>query len=165
MASVILSGYDTKLIEAGVDSFSTNEYNDYVMNLAQSKGLKVNEITPEFLLDRHKQLKIQSFSALCENEILDGFVSGTTGHTYRTNINDQINFMGKYLVVKEDETITTVFWKAEELGEQVLHTREEFLAVYREAFDHKEGRLFKLHTLRNAIKNCVTDEEVVSVVW
>lgn len=165
MATAITNFYDKKLLETGLGSFSTVEYNDYIMYLAKSNGLKVTDITPAYLLDHHKKLKIQEFSNICEDSILAGFISVTTGHTYRTNIDDQINFLGKYLVVKDDATITQVFWKAEELGEQVPHTRDEFLAVYREAFDHKEGLLFKLHTLRQQIKACNSDAEIVAIAW
>lgn len=165
MGELVSNYFDQQLLENGLDYFSMEDKNDFIMYIAKSKKMNVTDITPSFLLQYHKDLKIQSFSNKCEDDILVGFVSSTTGHTYRTNRDDQVNFIGKYLTVKDDSTISQVFWKAEDLGEQVPHTREEFLTVYREAFDHKEGLLYKLHTARQQIRACVTDSEIVAITW
>jgi hypothetical protein len=156
---------NNKLLTEGIESFSTTELNDFIIQIARAKNLPMMDVTMDYLFQYHKDLKIQKLNEECEKSILEGFVSDTTGHTYRTNIDDQLNFIGKYLVVKEDESILEVFWKPEDIGEQVPHTRDEFLSVYREAFDHKENSLRKIHILRIQVREAVTDADLLLIKW
>jgi hypothetical protein len=157
--------YDVQLINKGFNALSVEERNGLVMDIAHSKNIPITDIDKDYLLAHHKELKIQHFSNICEEEILKGFTSQTNGNFYRTNRDDQLNFIGKYLVVIADESILQVFWKAENLGEQVPHTREEFMAIYKEGFSHKESKLYKLHVLRQQIRACKTDDEVFLINW
>lgn len=165
MGKLITCHYDNQMLLRGFDNLTTVEKNGLILDLAESRDIPVTDIDKEYLLQHHKDLKIQQFSNICEDEILNGFISQTNGNKYRTNRDDQLNLIGKFLSVDRMPDLETVMWKAENLGAQVPHTREEFIAIYDEAFLHKEKKLYKLHLLREQVKACKTDAEVHQLTW
>jgi hypothetical protein len=117
----------------------------------------------EEILNQFKQLKIDNLNRICDEKIEAGFTS-SNGHQYRCTRDDQINMMGQKDKLNEDETITEVQWKTEDSG-YIVHTREEWLSVYREAFAHKEQQIFKYNQLKHQVLGCVNLEEINAVVW
>jgi hypothetical protein len=169
MAGLFLATLEQDLIQYDFENDSKqwdlNKKNDLIALLARRDGKMYSEITSEYILEHHKNLKIGMFSERCEEDIIKGFVSPTTGKTYRTNRDDQVNMIGKKLAVDSDPSIATVYWRIEETKEQTPHTREEFLAIYQEGFLHKEGILRKLNNLRNDIRACTTHAGIIPLVW
>lgn len=165
MSEVITNYYDKKILREGVEALSLFEKNEFIMYLANKHQKPVNEITEDFILDYHKKLKINDFSIRCEDDILEGFTSPTTGHTYHTGRDDQFNMFAKYIMTKDDPTVTEILWKAEDVGEQIPHTKEEFIEVVMEGFRHVERTLLKLDNLRKKIRKCTTDAELVAITW
>lgn len=167
MGQLIFHPYDLKLLEYGLEAGFSNpsDRNDLYLYIARQQGILVTQINDEFMLNYFKDLKIQDFSNKCEEAILNGFVSPTTGHSYRTNRDDQLNLLGEYVFTHADETITEVYWKAEDLGTQVSHTRDEFLVMVKEAFKHKKDTLLKLNTLRAQVNACTSDAEILALSW
>ena len=121
------------------------------------------DITEAYILKRHKTIKTDWLSALCEDAIVQGFTSAN-GNLYRTNRDDQINMMGQKDYLDANPTVTTVMWKTENKG-YVSHTKAEWLAVYAEAFSHKRDKLLKYNDLKTKVTNATTDEAVVAVQW
>lgn len=158
-----LSHYDKLLMDEGFDSLSLNDKNLLVNYMAKQSGQPVLNIDPEFVLNYHKNLKIEYLRENVEAEICVGFTA-TNGHTYRTNRDDQINMIGQKDELVEDETITEVHWKTENAG-YVLHTKEEWLTVYREAFAHKKAKLFKYNTLKQQVLSAETHDELLEIKW
>jgi hypothetical protein len=116
-------------------------------------------------LNRAKENKKQELNIKCEESIVNGFIS-TNGHHYRTNRDDQTNMIGQKDELTEDLTITQVYWKAEELGYWIAHTRDEWInQVYNESFKHKKTQLAKNNDLKIKVEACLTVEEVVAIVW
>jgi hypothetical protein len=116
-------------------------------------------------LDRAKENKKAELSIKCEESITNGFTS-TNGHHYRTNRDDQTNMIGQKDELAEDLTITQVYWKAEDVGHWIVHTRDEWLnQVYSESFKHKKAQLAKYNDLRGKVEACLTIEEVDLIVW
>lgn len=157
--------YDGRLLETGLGSFTITEQNDYFLNIANSRGMLITDVTEEFMVDYHKKLKMADFSKRTEEDIEIGFVSTTNNHSYRLNRDDQLNLLGEYVFTKEDETILSVYWKAEDVGGQIPHERDEFLAVVKEAFQHKKSTLYKLHLMRIDINAAVTHDEITAIKW
>lgn len=115
------------------------------------------------LLETEKMIKKAYFNRLCDSKIEEGFAS-SNGHFYRTNRDDQVNFLGKFNQLMNDKTITTVMWKTEDVG-YIEHSREEWLMIYNEALAAKERKLFKYNQLKQQVNACGTKEEVEAVVW
>lgn len=115
-------------------------------------------------LDRVKAAKITELDTLCENEILAGFQSAATGHFFRFNAYDQMNFTQQMLVLISDSTIAEVTWKTEDAGVVTL-TRDEFLAVIREAEAHKRGLMERYWTLKAQVLAAETVDEVNAIQW
>lgn len=159
----LLTKLEKKMIDEGLSTFSIIDMNNFIIFIANKKGVSYPSVTEETLLEYHKEIKASHFSDLCEKDIVEGFVA-TNGHTYRTNRDDQVNMIGQKDELANDVTITTVMWKTEDAG-YVSHTKAEWLAIYSEAFNHKKATLLKYNTLKHSILNATTQEEVSNIVW
>ncbi|AXH71134.1 hypothetical protein BSP36_089 [Bacillus phage BSP36] len=159
----ILSSLEKKVLEVGYDGLSLSEKNDYIRLVASRKQKLVNQVTSEDLLDYHKEFKIYVFQVTCDTEIARGFTA-SNGHTYRTNREDQTNMLATKIQLSEDPTITEVYWLTQDAG-YLMHTREEWLKVYNEAFEHKKALVYKNGELRRMIENATTDAELVAIKW
>jgi hypothetical protein len=138
-------------------------------------NLETNEILEEELtqleleirdadrLVQSKQNKVIKLSEQCRNSIVNGFTA-TNGHQYRLELEDQLNMQGQKSELDDDPSITTVPWRTIDVG-YINHTREEWLTVYAEAFQHKKTQLFKLDNLRTQALNATTQSELDAIVW
>jgi hypothetical protein len=162
MVTEFLSQLEKKMIDNGFDSFSLKEKNDLVAILANREGVMYSEITPEYILNHHKQIKTDILSENCDETIVGGFTS-TNGNKYRLNRDDQMNMIGKMIQLQHDPSIATVQWKTEGMG-YVSHTKDEWInKVFLEALSFKEANLFKYNTLKAQVSNAMTDAEVLAV--
>jgi hypothetical protein len=142
------------------DNLAVEITDSIVLNEVMEQSI---EYTPQ-TLDEHKAYHIEQLDNECEKAILAGFTSATTGHHYRTNRDDQINFIGRKDEVQNDPNITEVTWKTENLG-PITHTRDEFLAVYMEGIKHKDAMIGKFWQLKAQVNAATTETEVYAVVW
>lgn len=165
MGELISNYYDLQLLNNGISSFTVSEKNSFIMHIAQTKQIPITNVNGDYLLEYHKEIKIKDFSNKCEEFILKGFVSSLNGHHYRTNRDDQFNMFVKYSMTKDNPNITEIMFKVENLGEQIPHTKEEFATVVMEGYEHVESSLAKLDNLRKLINNCLTDDEIISIIW
>jgi hypothetical protein len=148
------------------------EYGQYAQEFLECSGYRINPTTkeiefnydPTFNLEEYKSFKIERLSNKCKEAIYEGFTSPSNGHHYRTNADDQLNFLGKFNQLISDETITTVMWKTEDVG-YIEHSRSDWLTIYNEALTAKEQKLFKYDQLKDQVNACTTKEEVEAVVW
>lgn len=159
-----LTLYEQELILYGYDKMNVDNQNRLVTLLGKKLGIPLMSIRPENVLQYHKDLKISMMNEFYEVDIAKGF-KATNGHTYRTSTDDQINFLGKMLLLYLKPDITEVNWKPEDLGEYLLHTRDEWLQVAQEGFAHKEAQLMKYNEKTMAIKAATTHDEIVKVSW
>lgn len=134
----------------------------------KSKYLIVNDdVSPDSIsvdqtLSFHKQVKIDELNKKCEEAIAAGFWSQATGHFYKFDLYDQINFLeAKASLTPEDQYIT---WKTEDAG-QVVHTVEQFFQVCEEAKQHKWNCITKFWTLKEQVLNATTHEEIDAIQW
>lgn len=114
-------------------------------------------------LEKLKAIKKEKFKSMCEEDILIGFTA-TNGHFYRTNRDDQLNMSGQKTELDDDLSITTVAWKTEDVG-YIIHTREEWLNIYIQAFQHKKKTLEKYNTLKLQIRDAITETELAGITW
>ena len=143
----------------------SNTQKDYVASIvANEKGKRIRDISDDEILQYHKDLLKQSFDDKCSYAIEAGFVSNVNKHIYRTNRDDQINFIGQYLLVREDYTIPRVYWKTEDAGVLPL-TREDFMMIYREALMHKNLVIQRFWEKKVMIDNCTTHSELRKIIW
>lgn len=160
---MILSNYESMLAEKGFDDLAIADKKALIQFIANKDGKLQYEVNPQYLLDYHKQLKIDIISEKCEEKIIAGFIA-TNGFRYRTNRDDQINMIGKKDQLSSDLSITTVKWKTEDEG-YINHTKDEWLGVYSEAFTHKETQLMNYNDLKQQILSATTHAEIVKIDW
>lgn len=158
-----LTRLEKKMVEEGYDTFTLEEKNLFIQELARRNALPANQVTDEFILNHHKSIKKAMFRSKCQSNIRQGFVS-SNGHTYRTDYDDQLNFMGKMIHLITDPTITTVSWKTEDEG-YVEHERNEWIKVFGEGVKHKENNIFKYNMLLTQLEQAKTHEEVMAITW
>jgi hypothetical protein len=164
----------TLLSERNRDTFDVIElpFGKYNQDFFECNGYRVNPATkelefnydPAFNLEQYKSFKIDTLSKKCKEDIYKGFISQLNGHFYRTNTDDQLNFLGKFNQLISGESIATVMWKTEDSG-YIEHSRSDWLTIYNEALTAKEQKLFKYDQLRDQVNACATKEEVEAVVW
>jgi hypothetical protein len=160
-----LNAFDERLLAFGIDSFSNSQKTDFIIYLSSKLDVAITDIDDLYLLDYHKQIKTSKFSRLCEEDILKGFTSETTGHTYRTTRDDQFNMFAEYVMTKDNPLVETIMYKCEDEHSQVAHTKAEFSAVVMEGFAHVKGKLTKLDEIRKQIRECSTDAELITIKW
>lgn len=160
---ILNSQIERKLVEVGFDAFSVNEKNSLADLLAKREGKSYLEITSEYILNHHKNLKKYILKDACELSIIEGFTA-SNGHIYRTNRDDQTNMIGQKDELNDDPSIAYVDWKTED-ADYIRHTREEWMTVYREAFAYKKAQLFKYNSLKKLIDQVQTHDEVVAINW
>lgn len=154
---------ERELLKRGYDSFTTQEKNDFASELVAKKNVSYTDITEEFILNYHKELKSLLVKEECEQSILEGF-KASNGNTYRTNRDDQTNMLGQRQFLNDYPQQTHVKWKTENKG-YIVHTKEEWLSVYYEAFQFKFKSLLKYDEMKSYIELCKTHEDIVLVDW
>lgn len=160
----MITRIEQRMIDEGISTFTQYDMNTLIMRISEKIGKLPYEITADVILQHHKNLKIDILADLCEEEIIKGF-KATNGHFYRTNRDDQINMIGQKDVLNTDSNLEeTVFWKTEDAG-YISHTKDEWLKVYAEAFEHKKNQLLKYNELKTKILNATTHEVVVNTDW
>jgi hypothetical protein len=150
-----------------VSTFDTvdNSGKDYIASLvAQDKGKRIRDISDDEVLQYHKDLVKQIFDTQCQIAIEAGFVSPTNNHIFRTNKDDQINIIGEYLLVKEDATITKVYWKTEDAG-IVPIPRDDFMVVFREALTHKNNVIQAFWMKKVEVDACTSHAQINAIQW
>jgi hypothetical protein len=110
-----------------------------------------------------KANKLAELNNACQSTILDGFVA-TNGHTYQFDFKDQDNITQQMLFLVNDPTISSVQWKTVNAG-VIVHTREEFLQMCKDADAHKRYNFGKYWTLEAQLKSAVTEVEIKSINW
>lgn len=159
-----LSQIEQKLLETGLVGMTPEEKNNLIMTIARNQSKTFFEINEDYILDYHKQLKIDLFSEISDSEIVKGFTS-SNGHIYRTNRDDQTNMLGKAIHILLDPTVTTVNWKTEDAGYIPL-TRDEWISqVFGEGMRHKETILYKYNTLKLRIQDTTSEPELLAISW
>ena len=158
-----LTRLENKLVEEGIETFTLEEKNMLIQYIARRNALPVNQVTDEYLLEYHKQIKKEILRNKCQTIIKNGFTA-FNGHTYKADFDDQINFMGKMIHILADPTIETVIWKTEDVG-YLEHTKDEWIRVFVEGVKHKEDNIFKYNNLLKMLEDAKTHKEVININW
>lgn len=154
---------DTNLMQTDFDTLDNETKNDIIIVLARKGNMVLNEVTPEYILQYHRELKRVEMNQACDDAICDGFTA-TNGHIYRTNRDDQTNMIGQKDELNGDPTIEVVPWKTEDMG-YIEHTREDWLSVYAQAFTFKKQNLFKYDSLKKDITLTTSHSDIIAIRW
>jgi len=116
-------------------------------------------------LDEAKVQKTKELSHHCKKAIIYGFAA-SNGNSYRLTVEDQLNMQGQKNKLDGDTSIDSVNWMTIN-DESVTHTRDEWLTVYAEAFQHKDDCIWKNKDLRDQVMAETTDtvEKVKNIEW
>ena len=115
-------------------------------------------------LDMIKQAKLDQLKECCELAILAGFRSEQNGHLYSFGQYDQLNFTQQMLVTLGDPSIDGMSWKTEDAG-LVQHSRNQFLALCKEAEQHKRSKMSKDWMLKEQVHAAQSAEQLDKIVW
>lgn len=148
----------------GFDEMNYAEKDNVASLVGQEIHKRIREVTDEDVMSYHKNLLKQMFNEKCDAEIENGFISSVNGHHYRTNRDDQINFIGLYLLVRDDEKAEDIFWTTEDAGPLPLE-REEFMMIYFEALKHKNDTIRKYWLKKGEIDACESHLDIREIVW
>lgn len=151
-----------KIVQEGYPSLEEYEKQMTKETIAKLYKKDSQNITEEEIFEQCKLIKIQYFNEMCEEKILQGFKC-SNGFFYRTNRDDQTNMIGQ----KDDlnnSSETVIYWKTEDAGYRP-HTRDEWLMMYQEAFNHKREKLFIYDSLKKEIQLAKSHEELLEITW
>ncbi|PGO60731.1 DUF4376 domain-containing protein [Priestia megaterium] len=154
---------DQEFLKFGYGSFTVSLKNQFVQMISDRKSLPFTSITEQFIFEYHKELKQEFIKLQCEEDVLTGFTA-SNGHVYRTNRDDQTNMIGQKDFLNDHPEVATVKWKTEDQG-YIIHTREEWLKIYLEAFYNKMMKLEKYNQLKEKIRLATTEAEIIAVDW
>lgn len=148
----------------GFENMAQDYQNALVNAISRTTGKAVWQITPDDILNYHKNLKITMQNEFYEIDVASGFTA-PNGHKYRSNADDQTNFIGKMVYLLMNPDVTEVSWKAEDVDDYIVHTKDEWIQVALAGFAFKEAQLAKFHEKTKAIKNAKTHAEIVAISW
>lgn len=117
-----------------------------------------------YWIESLKDEKINEINANCENTILAGFTSSSTGYSYDFTNYDQMNITQQMLLLVSDPTIASIQWKTQDAGIVSL-TRDQFLQIANEANDHKRVNIGKYWTLKSQVQSATMEDEINAIVW
>jgi hypothetical protein len=157
------STIEQRFMEEDFDTFPLADKNLLIYTIANSNGLMYSDLTADYLLNYHRDLKIAYLDEICESKIITGFTA-SNGHAYRLNRDDQLNMMGVKDELRDDETITAVNWKTEDQG-YIEHTREEWMQVFKEALAHKRTVITTYNQLKAQVKAAVKHADILTINW
>lgn len=151
------------LIEQGYDNLSISDKNTIISIVSNELGVEYTKVASKDILDYHKRIKVEYLAALCDQAIENGFTA-YNGHLYRTNRDDQLNMLAQKTELADDQSSIDILWKTVDAG-YISHTRDEWLDMYKEAFEHKKKQLFKFNELKQAVLQAKIHDDIVAVVW
>jgi hypothetical protein len=148
-----MSPEDERLLQYGLDGLTIYDRNNLYIFLAQRDNKLITDITYDYALGHYKDLKIQQLSQQCDDEVSKGFTSQVNQHTYRTTDKDQFNMLAIYTLVKDDATVTTVKFRAEDLDAYVDHPKDDFLNIVKEGFGFVESLNQRFDAAKKTVKD------------
>lgn len=161
---MIFSPFDFFIMENDYDKMSSQQKDEVAAHVARQKGISYRNMPDSAILAYHKEIKNGLMNNTCDETIEYGFCSQVNGHHYRTNRDDQINFIGQCQVLKLEPSIETVIWKTEDAGPIPL-TRNEFFFIYKEGLLHKNSTIQKYWQKKMKIEACTTHAEIMGIKW
>jgi|GEM_PF-3572671 len=113
-----------------------------------------------------RQSKIQELNTACNQEILNGFNSSVLGesHDYSFDEEWQANFNRQMNALLLDPTIESVNWVTKDSG-IILHTRQQFIDLYKESNFFINEKIGRYHTLETEINNSESINDIISIQW
>ncbi|MEK4560460.1 MULTISPECIES: DUF4376 domain-containing protein [unclassified Bacillus (in: firmicutes)] len=157
----MITRIEQQMLDEGISSFTQYDMNTLIVRIADKLGKLPYEITEDVILQHHKNLKNDLLSEACEEEIIKGFTA-SNGHVYRTNRDDQVNMIGQKDILDDTDSAEPIKWRTEDAG-WIDHTKDEWLQVYKEAFDFKKSTLLKYASLKDQVNNATTHDEIVKI--
>ncbi|MGG1051969.1 hypothetical protein ABE174_19640 [Bacillus subtilis] len=157
----MITRIEQQMLDKGISSFTQYDMNTLIVRIADKLGKLPYEITEDVILQHHKNLKNNLLSEACEEEIIKGFTA-SNGHVYRTNRDDQVNMIGQKDILDDTDSAEPIKWRTEDAG-WIDHTKDEWLQIYKEAFDFKKSTLLKYASLKDQVNNATTHDEIVKI--
>jgi hypothetical protein len=113
-----------------------------------------------------QETKINEMNDVCNKSILEGFNSSCLGveHQYQFGYDDQINLSGQLNLFNADETTTECNWKTIDAG-VLVHTKAQFIQLFKDGLAFKAGQIGKYWTLKAQILSAKTEDEINAIVW
>lgn len=117
-------------------------------------------------LEDLKTKKIEQLNYLCNQDILSGFASSALGieHTYGFSYEDQQNIASMLTLMNADSTITSTYWKTKDAG-VLLHTKDEFLVLCKDAQSHKQGKIATYWAKKSQVETLTSKDEIIAIIW
>lgn len=157
----MITRIEQQMLDKGISSFTQYDMNTLIVRIADKLGKLPYEITEDVILQHHKNLKNDLLSEACEEEIIKGFTA-SNGHVYRTNRDDQVNMIGQKDILDDTDSAEPIKWRTEDAG-WIDHTKDEWLQIYKEAFDFRKSTLLKYASLKDQVNNATTHDEIVKI--
>lgn len=128
-------GWGERIFHSPVWDFELNDWKE---------GLSLTE-----LIEPVRQRKVMELSDECNANIEAGFIF--EGNEYQFNMKDQSNFNQQLSLILLDETLTSLYWKTENNGIQLL-TREQFINTCKAGEFHKRTNIGHYWELKEYIQ-------------
>ena len=166
---LITTGYmeektDYILLNNNYDDLESNVLEEIKEHISEFYSIPLEQLVEDDILAYHKLAMIKRLERRCQQEVLEGFSSTTTGHIYRTNTDDQINILGKIVELMLKTELLNVQWKTEDSG-VIDHTRETFFNVLYESIQHKEDKIVHLWQKKYEVGLCTGHDEINLIEW
>lgn len=114
--------------------------------------------------DYLKKSQIEVLNKKCNEEIIKGFVSVSTGFTFEFESHDQDNLSQQAILLLGDSTIESVVWKTKDAGVQTF-TRDQFFTIIKEGEAHKKTAITKYWDLKAQVELATEIEVIENIKW
>lgn len=153
------------LLSTGYDKMSVEDKNSLLAIIADKENMAFTDITPDYILQYHKDLKIAWLCDQRDAAIHAGFTA-TDNHQYSTKPDDQINMLGQMLKIMADSTITSVQWSQADSNTLATYTVDDWKNyVFSQTFTFKDEQMVKCNGYITTIMEATSHDQIVSVTW
>lgn len=164
-----------KMFYPNIEAYSADEGYTYesIVFVNETNPPSKAQLEQDFLTWR-KRVKIEEISEACRQSIVSGFVSDALGtaHLYDSDIEDQINLAGAYIVTlpnaisPSSSSIPYVCRnQTTMIKSYIAHTNEQLLTVLQEGAARKLSLLQLFNQMRDDINAATELEYIEAVTW
>lgn len=153
------------LLSTGYDKMSTDDKNSLLAIIANKDNMAFTDITADYILQYHKDLK-KAWLYQQRDVTIQGGITSTDGHTYTTHPDDQTNMLGIMVDILSDSTITSVQWSQADTNTIATYTVDDWKAnVFKQVFSFKNSQMIKCSNLVTQVIAATTHDALVAITW
>lgn len=123
---------------------------------------EIGETIIEEELQKTIEINLKNVNEIVSQAIQSEFTSKITGHSYHTEIHDQLYFQRNLTFLSNNPDVETIEHKNSS-GEIIIHNREEYFGLFEELNQHINSYVQRGWELKESIRSAKSIEELKEI--